>query len=180
MEIKGKFDLDAPLFTQSELCEVAEISQPTAAKWLHRKILKPTRIGRGRLRGGHLYSAMAIYAARTIGILVGQLAVPPSEAAQAAELVARGQWRTQVIGEKPAPIRWLLLLNRTADCWEYVPAVAPLQTADFNKPVIAVLAAWRDLTWVHEQCWRIYSEVQRAPGLKMSQESRVRRRRDEH
>lgn len=158
---QAKFDLDAAYFTQFETCVVADISQATGAKWLHRNILKPTRSGRSK-RGGHLFSALNIFEAKTTNALVKHLAIPPSEAAKIAMLVAKGDWKSRVIRETPAPLSIFLVITRTDDCWEYIESLGPPSLDDLNKPTVAVLAAARDLTAVYEQCWKILNDSERA------------------
>jgi hypothetical protein len=155
---KIKFDPEAPLFTQFDMGAVAGISQATAAKWLHRKILEPTRPGRGQ-KGGHLYSAIKIFEIRTINSLVQNLAIPPTDAAQMAHLAANGDWKFHVIKDHPHPHPVFLVFNRTENRWSYDVSMGPPTEKYLLKyPVVAVLPAARDLMMVYEECLKMLND----------------------
>jgi hypothetical protein len=77
---QGRIDLDAALFSYGELCLAAGLRRATVDKWLHRGVLRPTRVGPPS-RGSRLFSVTAIFEAKLIGQIVNFLRIPPSTAA---------------------------------------------------------------------------------------------------
>jgi hypothetical protein len=153
-------DYDAPWFTNAEARLGTGLGPALWAKWLHRGIIEPTRTVKGG-RGGQ-YAARTIFQIRVMSVAVEDVAIPPSEAQQIADLAAKGpwkseelrterNWRSYVIRDHPLPLDVFLTFSRTGNCWGY----EILKGSDFENDASLVLAAARELTAVSKYCWNI-------------------------
>jgi hypothetical protein len=170
-------DYDTALYTNAEARLGAGVTASLWAKWLHRDFFDPSRSVKSG-RGGQ-YAARKIFEIRVMNLATTDLAIPPSEAKQIAELAAKGSWnpvelkspvelkknwRSYVIRANAEPLDMFLLFSRTKvyrgkNCWGYEPTVGPPQAADLEKnSVLLVLAAARELIAVSKYCWNILEE----------------------
>jgi hypothetical protein len=166
-------DVEAPIFTQAELCKITGLDNGTVDSWLLRGILETTKVGGRALRGRRLFSVAAIFQATVIAELVARLAIPPSEAAKVARCDAVAEWtgrddwksRTIQVFERSAKVTSVfLLIVRADDDWKAKEAYgknAPLfePRSIYEKwlalPFI-VLPASELLSSVYKKCMEMY------------------------
>jgi hypothetical protein len=127
------FDIDAALFTVSELAQVSGISRSAVDMYLHRGLLIPTRRARTlsptrktkvrgwkTAQGRPMFSVIIIFKARSIWELGNTLGLGPSESSLAsddalrAEIPARGLEKENV-AEIAAGRNWMWACARSAE-----------------------------------------------------------------
>lgn len=174
----SSLDLNAPNFSQGELCQVAGISNATANNWIHGGFLKPANIRSRGSRKPRLFSVITIFHAKVTGRLVDAFRIQPSTAASIAQTTTKHQsWMALVTHEKnpnsywsnqfatvsrsESDSNWDISFNSPEDskiviAIKFGPArkeIAQMQTGPFL--VIGVL---EDFASVYRQCEAILSE----------------------
>jgi hypothetical protein len=166
--MQEELDLDEPYFTSGEAARVAGIDEKLFGVWLYREILRPAReekkTGKGRRRGGRLFSVITIFEARIVIRLVNHLAMTPSEASKASKRAAAGKWKLAVLRglETSKPVHVYSLLWRMDDCWNTEIAIANETGTLVTEPKMgpfAVVPVGSDLSSVYEECWKIRYET---------------------
>ena len=127
------FDIDAALFTVTELAQVSGISRPAIDMYLHRGVLIPTRrartlspIRKTKVRGWKtaqgrpMFSVIIIFKARLILELGNTLGLGPSESSLASDQALRTEIPARQLGEEnvaeiAAGRNWMWACARSAE-----------------------------------------------------------------
>jgi hypothetical protein len=120
------FDIDAALFTVTELAQVSGISRSAIDMYLHRGVLTPTRRertssptrktkGRGRkaTHGRPMFSVVIIFKARLIRELGNAVGLGPSESSLASDAAVNAEIPTRE--RKPAGGNWMWVCARSVE-----------------------------------------------------------------
>jgi hypothetical protein len=127
------FDIDAALFTVTELAQVSGISRSAIDMYLHRGVLIPTRRGRTlshtrktkvrgwkTAQGRPMFSVIIIFKARLIRELGNTLGLGPSESSLASDEALRAEIPTrelekEIVAEIAAGRNWMWACARSVE-----------------------------------------------------------------
>jgi hypothetical protein len=182
------FPLDDPVFSQLELCEVAEITMTTANNWIMSGALYPAQLKIRRARKPRLFSINMIFQAKITAKVVEEFGGSPSTAAAVARaMTAQGHdWMQSVardvedsrIGKKKrfhnfyAAVFWsndcrdfeALLLLASATALEIeLNTIAKREPRFADRPLL-VMQVSNDFASVYEKCTEIYGVEDAANG----------------
>src|SRR4051794_39802676 len=120
-------DIKAALFTATEVARAAQLDRGHVDVWVHRGVIKPTRVERWTARGRALFSVVAIFEARVIRVLGECLGIGPADstvAAASARAILSDDWMhaiaRSVENDTPLKDNLLVSVSRSEKGWRYV------------------------------------------------------------
>ena len=122
--------IDEPYFSVAELASVAEIDRGLADQWIHRSLIRPTRVERAGSRNRPIFSVRGVFKARLICILNDRFNFAPgqsapvandSDSAELAELLAGEDWMYAAARgiDRSKPMNFWVAVTRIQKCWRW-------------------------------------------------------------
>jgi hypothetical protein len=118
--------IEIPLFTTAELAQAVGVNRGLVDVWMHRGVIRPSKVGQSAIRGPAMFSVVAIFEVKLIRVLGECLAIGPSDAGKVAE-IARGVigdgkslWSLARGIERNKPIDLVVAISRVRGSWKVI------------------------------------------------------------
>lgn len=174
-------NIELPLFSVAELAHVAGLGRGLVDLWVHRGLIKPSRVDRLTIRTRSSFSIATIFETKLVRVLGDRLALGVSDAGGVAHKIAEAvvddkKWMFNAArhAERGKVFALFAVVSRSGDCWQSVLHVGSDNIRlEFGKDVPEIVAPIGELFYpLYNGCKAILAGQSSVQKLKKARRAR--------